>query len=78
MSRDSRDSRKVLPEIHVDVEVDGSAEINVINGKGKSCTEATKELEAAIGADDSTRELKPEYKARHTETKIKNDQRSRR
>lgn len=48
-------------EILLTVNFDGSSQIEVIGGDGKTCLDQTQALEAALGEVDS-RQFKPEFR----------------
>jgi hypothetical protein len=52
-------------EILLTVNPDGTSEIEVIGGDGKTCTDQTKALEEALGIIENC-EFKPEYRQTNT------------
>jgi hypothetical protein len=62
-------------EIILTVNFDGSSEIEVIGGDGKTCLDQTQALESALGIVED-RSLKPEYRQTVTQqqTRLKNRQ----
>ncbi len=52
--------------ITVTVDLDGKVELSAEGYRGKSCVEATKFLEDALGLDPSGRKTKPEWFASET------------
>lgn len=57
-------------EILLTVNFDGSSEIEVIGGNGKTCLEQTQALESALGTVED-RQLKPEYRQTNTQNQTR-------
>ncbi len=62
-------------EIILTVNLDGTSQIEVIGGDGKTCLDQTQALESALGTVKS-RNFKPEYRQANTQhrTQLKNRQ----